>query len=132
MESRSPQARGEAARLNAAVARAVVRAHAEHVGRGPTKASGFFHGNVVVVVLEDTMSRAERALVRNGGAGAIQQLRRAFHDDMRQDLVSAVEALTGRTVTALLSDCELEPDVSVELFVLDRPVSVGSTAVRLA
>lgn len=123
MEFRASQAHGDGARLNAAIARAVVRTHAEHVGRGPKKAFGFHHDNIVVVVLENTMSRAEQLLVRNGGGAAIRQLRTAFHDDMREDLVGAVELLTGRTVTTLLSDCRLEPDVSVELFLLDRPIS---------
>lgn len=123
MGFRASQAHADGARLNAAIARAVVRTHAEHVGRGPKKAFAFHHDNIVVVVLEDTMSRAEQVLVRNGGGDALLQLRTAFHDDMRSDLVGAVELLTGGTVTTLLSDCTLEPDVSVELFLLDGPVS---------
>ena len=38
---------------------------------------------------------------------------------MRGDLVAAVEALSGRTVTALLSDSDAEADVLMQVFVLE-------------
>jgi uncharacterized protein YbcI len=41
---------------------------------------------------------------------------------MRTELVEAIEALTGCGVLALVSDNSIEPDLAVELFVLDRSV----------
>jgi hypothetical protein len=41
---------------------------------------------------------------------------------MRPELVAAVEALTDRTVTALMGSTSVEADISTEVFVLDRPV----------
>jgi hypothetical protein len=38
---------------------------------------------------------------------------------MRIDLVAAIEELTGRTVEAFLSDNLHEPDVAVEIFLLN-------------
>jgi uncharacterized protein YbcI len=130
MADQASQERSDGARLNSAIARAVVRSHSDHVGRGPTKAYAFFHQNIVVVVLQDTMSRAERRLVARGGAATVRRLREAFHEGMHDELVEAVEQLTGRRVVALLNDAELEPDVSVELFVLDEPVTASLRAVR--
>lgn len=46
-------------------------------------------------------------------------MRRAFQDMMREDLVDAVQQLTGRTVNAFLSDNLHEPDVAVEIFLMD-------------
>ena len=42
-------------------------------------------------------------------------MRRAFQNTMRDDLVGAVERLTGRTVEAFLSDNLHEPDVGRHL-----------------
>jgi uncharacterized protein YbcI len=111
-------------RLNAAITRAVVRSHSEHAGRGPTKATAFFHDNVIVVVLEQTMTRSERSLAASGRLDAVHDVRQELQRAMRADLVSAIEALTGCTVSAFMGDNCVEPDLAVELFVLDRPVPV--------
>jgi uncharacterized protein YbcI len=44
--------------LNAALSSAVVQLHNQYLGRGPTKSHAFHRGNVVVVILEDTLRRA--------------------------------------------------------------------------
>jgi uncharacterized protein YbcI len=108
--------------LNAAIARLVVRYHAEQLGRGPTKAQALHRDNIIVVVLEDTMTRAERTLVASGGAEAVLHTRRAFQDALGPYLRSAVERLTGCKVRAFMSANHLAPDLASELFVLDRPV----------
>jgi uncharacterized protein YbcI len=108
--------------LNAAIARTIVRYHAEQLGRGPTKAQAFHHDNVIVVVLEDTMTRAERTLVASGGSDAVMHTRRAFQDALAPYLRSAIERLTGCNVRAFMSANHLAPDLAGELFVLDRPV----------
>ncbi len=46
-------------------------------------------------------------------------MRRAFQDTMRDDLVAAVESLTGRTVEAFLNDNLHDPDVAVEIFLMN-------------
>jgi uncharacterized protein YbcI len=118
-ERKTKPAGGE---LNAAIARAVVRYHNEHLGRGPTKARAFHRDNVVVVVLEDTMTRAERTLAASGRTDAVVRLREAFQETMRVDLVAAIEELTGRKVVAFMSANNIDPDMAAELFVLDRPL----------
>jgi uncharacterized protein YbcI len=116
--------RTTAGTLNAAIARAVVRVHREQVGRGPTKAQAFFHHNIVVVVMRDVMTQAERSLAETGRRGAVREVRRQLQTTMRPELIAAVEELTGATVDALLSDDQLDPDVSAQVFVMDRPVPV--------
>jgi hypothetical protein len=44
---------------------------------------------------------------------------------MRTDLVSGVEAITGRTVIAFLSDNHIDPDFAVETFIL-APQATGA------
>jgi uncharacterized protein YbcI len=111
-------------RLNAAITRAVVRSHSEHAGRGPTKATAFFHDNVIVVVLEQTMTRSEQSLAASGRLDAVHDVRQELQRAMRADLVAAIERLTGCSVSAFMGDNSVEPDLAVELFVLDRPVPV--------
>jgi uncharacterized protein YbcI len=50
-------------RLPAAISTAVVRVFSEHTGRGPTEARTTIDGETVVVILRDSMTKAERSLV---------------------------------------------------------------------
>jgi len=109
-------------RLNAAIARAVVHTHRTYAGRGPTRARAFFRRNVVVVVMEELMTRAEQSLANDGQNEALLDARRQIQQAMQPQLVEAVEVLTGCKVTAFMGDNHLDPDMAVEVFVLDQPV----------
>jgi uncharacterized protein YbcI len=115
-------------RLNAAIARAVVRCHNQYVGRGPTKAQAFFRHNFVVVVMENALTKGERSLVADGREEAVLEMRTQYQHAMRADVVAAIEALTGCKVVAFMSANNVDPDMAAELFVLDRPVP-GESAV---
>ena len=108
--------------LNAAIAKSVVRIHLRYAGRGPTKARALFRDNIVVVVLEGVMTTAERSLAAAGRDQALL----GFHDGLRAameaELITSVEELTGSSVVALMGDSHTDPDIAVELFILDRPV----------
>ena len=112
-------------RLSAAVSSAVVGLCSKHIGRGPTKARTTIDGNLVVVLLRDGMTTGEKNLVRDGKEAEVQQLRRAFQDTMRGDLVDAVERLTNGKVAAFMSVNHSEPDVAAEIFIMDAPVADG-------
>jgi uncharacterized protein YbcI len=108
--------------LNAAIARDIVRCYSERLGRGPTKARAFYRDDVVVVVLQDAMTPAERSLAASGRADAVINVRDAFHELMRADFVASIERLTGCKVAAFLSANHVDPDVAAEIFILDQPV----------
>jgi uncharacterized protein YbcI len=119
--------------LNAAIARAVVRIHRNRLGRGPTRARAFFRGDIVVVVLEDVLVTEERTLVAGGHHDSVILVRQRLLETMRPELITAVERLTGRCVTALMSDTRPKPDMASHVFVLDRPVETrpaGSLGIR--
>jgi uncharacterized protein YbcI len=120
--NRVPEAHPRGGELNAAVARAVVRHRTEQVGRGPNKAKAFYNGKVIVVVLENVMTRAERSLVAAGRADAVLFGRQALGDEFRLHLSSIIERLTGRTVLACMSASNFDPDLVADLFVLDGPI----------
>jgi uncharacterized protein YbcI len=112
-------------RLNKEIANAVVRWHKRFLGRGPTRAQAFFRHNIVVVVMEASLTEAERRLAREGanGRAAVLEIRNRYEETMRSDLVQAVEALTGSRVEAFMSSHHIDPDLAANLFVLDRPVA---------
>ena len=102
----------------AAIATAVVGVTLRYTGRGPTRARAVIAGDTIVVTLRDTLTKAERTLTSNGRAGDARAMRRALNDTMRADLIAEIEALTGRTVEALLGDSLADPDVAVAVFLL--------------
>ncbi|MEA2377377.1 MAG: hypothetical protein QOD13_1284 [Thermoleophilaceae bacterium] len=115
--------------LNAALARSVVRYYRAEMGRGPAHARAFYRDELVVVVLEDALTKPEQALKAVGRADAVIDLRQALQTALRDEFVAIVEGLTGAKVKAFMSSNHLDPDMLVELFVLDR-VPGASTPAR--
>jgi uncharacterized protein YbcI len=108
--------------LNAAVTREVIRVQNESHGRGPKKAFSFHNGNVLVTVLEEVLTPAERKLAASGESEAVLRMRGLYQRSMTEDLKKSIEAITGREVVAVLSDNHVDPDMAVEIFILDRPL----------
>jgi uncharacterized protein YbcI len=113
-----------AGQLNAAIVRAVVRVYRTHRGRGPTKGQAFHRDNVIVVVLAEAMNAPERSLVAHGHHAAARTVARELQAAMRDDLIAAVEPVSGRKVSAVLSDTDVTEDVAAVVFVLDAPVAM--------
>src|SRR3954451_1562925 len=104
--------------MRAMISSEIVRLQAEYYGKGPTKAKTYIVDDLVVVVLEESFTRAEKTLVERGEREAIQQIRRRFQQQMADNFTSVIEQATGRKVRAFLSETNLEHDVSVETFLL--------------
>ncbi len=102
-----------------AISNAVVRLLSEYTGRGPTRARTYIQDDLVTVVLQDTLTKGERSLIRDGRADLVLTTRKAYQNTMGTDLVAAVEEITGRTVHAFLSDNHVDPDIAIESFVLE-------------
>jgi uncharacterized protein YbcI len=107
--------RGQASQ---AISNALIRLVREYTGRGPTQAHTTISDHHVIVVLRDTLLKAERSLVEDGEGEAVIAMRRRFQRTMREDLVAAVVEHTGREVEAFLSDNHIDPDIAVEVFIL--------------
>jgi uncharacterized protein YbcI len=102
-----------------AIANAIVRLHAEHYGRGPTRARAHVAEDFVLVVLEDVFTTAERTLISAGRGDEVRRSRDAFNEVLRDRFVAAVETATRRRVRAFLCQTSVEPEMAVELFVLE-------------
>ena len=108
--------------LNAAISDAVVTLLSEYTGRGPTKAHTSIRKDIVVVLLHDTLTKGERALVDRGRAEKVLDLREEYQAAIRDDAIAAVTRLTGRSVKAFMSTNHIDPDLAAEMFVLDGRV----------
>jgi uncharacterized protein YbcI len=118
--------------LASALSNGIVRLLRDYTGRGPTRARAHLSGDLVSVVLEDTLTKGERSLVQDGEAALVLTARKAYQGTMRADLIALVEETTGRTVRAFLSDNHIDPDVAIESFLLepdlDQPPLNGAAA----
>src|SRR3954449_4855184 len=94
-----------------AISQGVVRLMRDYTGRGPTRAHTTITDGLVVVVLRDTLLKAERSLVDDGQTEGVTRMRRRFQETMREELTALVTQHTGRTVEAFMSDNALEPDI---------------------
>jgi uncharacterized protein YbcI len=60
----------------------IVHLRSEYYGRGPSKAKTYIQDDLVVVVLEETFTPAERTLIDRGEGDPIHDLRRRFQQVM--------------------------------------------------
>ena len=97
----------------------MVALYKEYVGRGPTHARTYVNEDLISIVLQDTMIKAEKTLAGEGEEDLVRGVRRVFQGKFREDAIEIVENLTGRKVKAFLSDHAIDPDVAIEAFVLE-------------
>jgi uncharacterized protein YbcI len=97
----------------------MVRLYKDQFGRGPTGARSSWSGdNVIVCMLEDTFTPAERNLVRMGEHERLREMRMFFQYATVRDFCDPVEKITGRTVRAFISGIDTwVGGLSMETFV---------------
>ncbi len=105
--------------LNAAITSALVEIHNAQLGRGPKTATTFHKDNVIVTIMYDVMTRAEKTLAEHDNDDAVTHMRHLFQKTMETEFTNAVERLTGRKVIAFISGNNTKPDIASELFILD-------------
>jgi uncharacterized protein YbcI len=91
----------------------------EHTGRGPTKAKTTIDENLVTILLAETLTKGERKLVESGKSERVLALRHDYQLAMREELVGMVEDRLDRKVRAFMSQNHIDPDLAVEIFVLE-------------
>ena len=108
----------ERSRQAIAVGNAVTRLHRDRYGRGATTTRTVFHGNRIIVFLEDIYTPVERTLIDAGDFEQVKATRQSFQMAMRGPFTEAVEEITGRKVIAFMSQVHRDPDMAAEIFVL--------------
>ena len=120
--SPEPRAGGS---LAAAISKMIVLLVRDNTGRGPTKVRTSIRDNVVLVILEDSLTQGERTLVRAGREATVLDLRHEFQLAMKDEAIAQVQTLTGREVIAMMSTNHIDPDLAAEIFVLDGTPSTS-------
>jgi uncharacterized protein YbcI len=103
---------------SAAISNLTVRLLSQYTGRGPTKARTFLNDDMVTVVLQDTLTKAEQVLVDKDRRELVLETRTTFQEVMGDDLVAGIEEILGRKVIAFLSANHIDPDIAIETFIL--------------
>lgn len=115
-----------------AISNAVVRLLSEYAGRGPTKARTNIDQDLITVVLQDTLTKGERSLLRDGELALVLANRKALQNTMGAVMIAAVEQISGRSTIAFLSDNHIDPDIAIESFVLAPQLAhAGAEATRI-
>jgi uncharacterized protein YbcI len=107
-------------RILADISREMVRLYKDQFGRGPTKARTDWAGSdVLITVLEDTLTPAERNLTRLGEHQRVRDMRTFFQYATVEEFCAPVERLTGRKVRSFLSAIDTQvAGLAMETFVL--------------
>ena len=105
--------------MRSAISQAVVRIHAEHYGKGATQAKTYvWDDDVVVCVLRDVLTVAERTLVDVERADSVREMRSTFQATLERTQRTAIESLTGRRVDSIMSQVDPARGLGVEVFLL--------------
>lgn len=87
-------------------------------GRGPVHSRTTFGQDSIFVVLQDSLTKGERALIAGGEGEEVLKVRALFQKVMRVHMMRQIEEITGRVVIGFMSSNILEPDMGVEVFIL--------------
>jgi uncharacterized protein YbcI len=111
-------------RLLSEITNRIVSLMREHYGRGPIKAKTYVLDNLIVCVLSDGgFTAIERTMMGGGEPERVLDMRRDFQRMMKVRYSEMIEELTGRKVLAFLSQAHVEPDLTVEMFLMDGPLA---------
>jgi uncharacterized protein YbcI len=110
--------------LLAAVTEAMVALHKRYYHRKPVTAKTRMLGDdLLACVLGGVYTDVEQTMIELQRAPMVRDTRNAFQNATQQKFIEAVEHLTGRGVTAFISDSHVGPDIEIELFMLAPPAS---------
>ena len=126
----SPDERGRAL---LEISNAMVGLYKEQFGRGPTRARTYWAGpDIVVSVLEDTLTPAERNMVALGEHERLRDMRVFFQYATVTEFCTPVERITGRRVRSFHSSIDTAVDgMAIETFVLYRQGEDGPSRAEL-
>ena len=109
--------------LLAQITNRIVAMMREHYGRGPIKAKTYVLDNLIVCVLTDGFTAIEKTMMEGGEPERVLAMRRDFQRMMKIRYSQMIEELTGRKVLAFLSQAHVDPDLTIEVFLVDGPLA---------
>ena len=110
----------------AEVTKGMISLHRRFYGKGPTKAKTHAVNDTVVCILQGGFTTVERTLIDEHDVEAVLRIRRSFQRAMEGHFTEVVEKALGRKVVAYMSQIHADPDLAVELFVLEPREGEGA------
>ncbi len=106
--------------LLVALSGAMVTIFREALGKGPERCKSYWAGSdMLVILLGGGFSVAEQTLFEAGRGAEVSKTRMALQQTLAERMRATVEELTGRKVSAFLAASHQDPDLTVEMFVLE-------------
>lgn len=104
----------------ASISTQIVQLLRDAVGKGPTRCKTHWAGSdVLLVVLGGGYLTSEQTLYAAGRAADVRAGRQALQDVLEERMRAVVEQHVGRRVVAFMSAQHQDPDLQVEVFVLE-------------
>jgi uncharacterized protein YbcI len=120
----------EAKKQSTAISNGIGAMHREHYGRGADRIRTLNHQDVVMTTLEDCFTTVEHKMIAEGAFSQVRETRTMFQDWMRPRFVEIVEQTTGRKVRAFFSQVAHDPNIALEVFLLE-PAQQSTDGKRL-
>lgn len=105
----------------------LVRLKAQHYGKGPTETKTYQNDSWLFCVMRGGFTKVEETLIGAGDEALVRQVRLRFQDQMSIIFRDTVEKVTGRNVVNYQSQVLVNPDYSVEIFLLEDGDSLEAT-----
>jgi uncharacterized protein YbcI len=118
-DSAVTQEGGRRGQLGEEISRTLVQLLKEHTGRGPTKCRTYLEEELVFVLMRGGFSRSEQTLFEDGKWLDVRATRHALQDTLEGRFTEVIERVLGRQVVAFMSASHQDPDLQVEIFLLD-------------
>src|SRR6476660_1623215 len=109
--------------LLAAISTSIVGILREHYVRGPMRVKTYALDDISVVVMRGSgFTPLEQTIMDSGQPDRVIAMREDFQRVMATRYRDTIEELTRRKVLAFLSQAHVEPDITMEIFFVDRPL----------
>jgi uncharacterized protein YbcI len=103
----------------AKVSTEVVRTLKDSFGKGPLKAKSYLLDDFLLVVMRGGVTVAEQTMLDRGHGDLVRRFRQTYQNEVGDELVAKIEALTGRKVVNYQSQILFEPHIVMDFFFAD-------------
>ena len=87
------------------------------------RAKTYVLDDIIVVVMRGSgFTPLEQTIMDSGRPDRVVAMREDFQTVMQERYKQTIKELTGRNVTAFISQAHVEPDITVEMFFVDGPL----------
>ena len=111
--------------LVAALSNEFVRLFRAYYGRGPTQTRTVFVDDMIVCRMSDPFTTAEQTMIGIGRFEDVRTMRAAVQERLHEEFAGVIEGLVHRKVIAHMSAVHSQPDLCVNVFILEPAADGG-------